>query len=108
MSKIVFRSFQRVIKEEERLRIIKFENYNPAKELSIEKGNTKSLGLIRHRDTGPESKRTMAAIHMEGKRVAMRMRNRAAYTGPLIRNETRPGRNSPVEWKGHQQIGECG
>jgi len=53
MSKIVFRSFQSVIKEGQRLKIIKLENYNSAKELSIEKGNTESLGLIRHQDTGP-------------------------------------------------------
>jgi len=38
VSKIVFRSFQRVIKEGQRLMIIKLENYNSAKELSIEKG----------------------------------------------------------------------
>ena len=41
-----FRSFQRVIKEGQRLMIIKLENYNSAEELSIEKGNTKSLGLV--------------------------------------------------------------
>ena len=100
MSKIVCRSFQGVIKEGQRLMIIELENYNSAKDLSIEKGNTESLGLVLHRDTGPDSKRTMAAVHMEGKRVATRMRNRAAYMWPLIRNETGPGNNSPVEWKG--------
>ena len=46
MSKIVCRSFQRVIKEGERLKIIKLENYNSAEELSIEKGNTEPLGLV--------------------------------------------------------------
>ena len=37
VSKIVCRSFHRVIKEGQRLMIIKLENYNSAKELSIEK-----------------------------------------------------------------------
>ena len=37
MSKIVCRSFQRVIKKGQRLKIIKLENYNSAKELPIEK-----------------------------------------------------------------------
>ena len=45
VSKIVFRSFQRVIKEGQRLMIIELENYNSAEELSIEKGSTKSLDL---------------------------------------------------------------
>ena len=76
-------------------------------ELSIEKGNTELLGLIRHRDTGPDSKRTMAAVCMEGKRVAMRMRDRAAYMRLLIGSETGPGHNGPVERKGHQRKEEC-
>ena len=59
--------------------IIELENYNSAEELSIEKGNTTSLGLIRHRDMGPDSKRTMVAVRMKGKRVATRMRDRAGY-----------------------------
>ena len=46
MSKIVCSSFQRVIKEGQRLMIIELENYNSAEELSIEKGNTKSLDLV--------------------------------------------------------------
>ena len=87
--------------------IIKLGNYNSAKELSIEKGNTKSLGLIRHQNIGPDSKRTTAAVRMEGKRVTTRMRNRATYTRPPIGNETRPGHNGPVERKGHQQKEEC-
>ena len=37
VSKIVCRGFQRVIKEGQRLKIIKLENYNPAKELLIER-----------------------------------------------------------------------
>ena len=53
--------------------IIELENYNSAKELSIEDGKTESLGLVRHWDTGPDGKRTKAAVHMEGKRVAMRI-----------------------------------
>ena len=52
VSKIVCRSFQEVIKEGQRLMIIQLENYNSAEELSIEKGNTESLGLVRHRDKG--------------------------------------------------------
>ena len=40
VSKIVCKSFQGVIKEGQRLMIIELENYNPAKVLSIEKGNT--------------------------------------------------------------------
>src|SRR5882724_9364582 len=98
-SKIVCRSFQRVIKEGQRPMIIELENYNSAEELSIEKGNTKSLGLIQHRDIGPDSKGTKVAVCMEGKRVTMRMRNRATYTGPPIRNDIGPEHNSPVEWK---------
>ena len=43
---MVCSSFQRVIKEGQRLMIIELENYNSAEELSIEKGNTKSLGLV--------------------------------------------------------------
>ena len=43
---IVCKSFQRVIKEGKRLRIIKLENYNSAKELLIKKEDTESLGLI--------------------------------------------------------------
>src|SRR5882724_7889616 len=65
VSKIVCSSFQRVIKEGQRLMIIELENYNSAEELSIEKGNIKLLGLIRHRDKGPDSKRTMAAVRMK-------------------------------------------
>src|SRR5882724_5609081 len=107
VSKIVCSSFQGVIKEGQRLMTIELENYNSAEELSIEKGTTKSLGLIRHWDTGPDSKRTMAAICMEGKRVMTRMRNRTAYTWPPIGNETRPGHNSPVEPQGHQKREEC-
>src|SRR5882724_12331801 len=103
VSKMVCRSFQRVIKEGQRLMIIELENYSSAEELSIENGNTKSLGLIRHWDTGPDSKRTMVAVCMKGKRVATRLRNRAAYMQPPIRNETGPGHNGPVERKGHQQ-----
>src|SRR5882724_1111487 len=103
MSKIVCRSFQGVIKEGQRLMIIELENYNSAKELSIEKENTTSLGLIRHRDTGLNGKRTMVAVHMKGKRVATRTRDRAGYMRRLIRNDTGPGHNGPVEWKGHQQ-----
>ena len=82
--------------------IIELENYNSAKELSIEDRKTESLGLVRHRDTGLDGKGTMVAVHMEGKRIVMRMRNRATYTGPPIRNEMRPRHNGPVEWKGHQ------
>src|SRR5882724_2923714 len=88
VSKIVCSSFQGVIKEGKRLMIIKLENYNSAEELSIENGNTKLLGLVQHRDTGPDSKRTMAAVRIKGKRVATRLRNRAAYMQPPIRNET--------------------
>ena len=47
------------------------------------------------------------AVHMEGKRVAMRMRNRAAYIGSPIGNDMGPEHNGPVEWKGHQQKEEC-
>ena len=64
-----------MLKEGQRLMIIKLEIYNLAEELSIEKGNTKSLGLVRHRDTGLDSKRTMVAVRMKGRRVAMRMRD---------------------------------
>ena len=46
MSKIVCSSFQRVIKEGQRLMIIELENYNSAKELSIEKEYTMPLGLV--------------------------------------------------------------
>src|SRR5882724_3157349 len=46
---MVCSSFQGVIKERQRLMIIELENYNSAEELSIEKGNTTSLGLIQHR-----------------------------------------------------------
>jgi len=45
VSKIVCSSFQRVIKEGQRLMMIELENYNSAKELSIEKGNTMLLSL---------------------------------------------------------------
>ena len=96
-----------MIKEGQRLRMIELGNYNPAEEQSIEKGNTESLGLVRHRDTGPDSKRTMAAVHMEGKRVTIQMRNRAAYMQPPIGHETRPGHDGPVDQKGHQQKEEC-
>jgi len=48
--------------------IIELENYNSAKELSIENRRTESLGLVRHQDTGPDSKGTRAAVRMEGKR----------------------------------------
>ena len=78
-SKIVCRSSQGVIKERQRLMIIELENYNSAKELSTEDRKTESLGLVRNRDTGPDGKRTKAAVCMEGKRVATRMR-----TGPHI------------------------
>jgi len=61
--------------------IIELGNYNSAEELSIEKGNTTSPGLVRHRDTGLGSKRTIAAVRMKGKRVATRMRNRQAICG---------------------------
>ena len=87
--------------------IIELENYNSAEELSIEDRKTESLGLVRHWDTGPHGKRTKAAVHREGKRVATRMRNRAAYTGPPIRNDMGPEHNGPVEQKGHQQKEEC-
>ena len=40
VSKIVCSSCQRVIKEGQRLMIIELENYNSAKELSIENRNT--------------------------------------------------------------------
>ena len=96
-----------MIKEGQRLMIIELENYNSAEELSIKKGNTKSLDLIRHRDTGPDGKRTMAAVHMGGKRVVAKMRDRTAYTQPPIRNETGPGHNGPVEQQGHQQKEHC-
>jgi len=89
VSKIVCSSFQGVIKEGQRLMIIELENYNSAKELSIEKGNTTSLSLIRHRDMGPDHKRTMAAVRMKGKRVAMRMRTGQAICG--FRSGTRRG-----------------
>ena len=46
VSKIVCSSFQRVIKEGQRLMIIKLENYNSAEELLIEKEDTESLGLM--------------------------------------------------------------
>ena len=46
MSEIPCRSFQRVIKEGQRLKIIKLGNYNAATELLIEKGNTELLGLV--------------------------------------------------------------
>ena len=87
--------------------IIQLENYNSAKELSIEKENTMLLGLVRHRDTGMNGKRTMAAVRMKGKRVATRMRDRAIYMWLLIGNETGPGHNGPVEQKGHQQKEVC-
>src|SRR5882724_5707051 len=93
-SKIVCSGFQRVIKEGQRLMIIELENYNSAEELSIEKGNTTSLGLVRHQDTGPDSKRTRVAVCMKGKRVATRMRDRAGYMQLLIGNETGPGHNT--------------
>src|SRR5882724_1552994 len=107
VSKIVCSSFQRVIEEGQRLMIIELENYNSAEELSIEKENTMSLGLVRHRDTGPNGKRTMAAVCMKGKRVAMRMRDRAGYMRLPIGNKMGPGHNSPVEHKGHQQKEVC-
>ena len=94
-----------MIKEGKRLMIIELENYNSAEELSIENGNTKSLGLIQHRNKGPDSKRTMAAIRMKGKRVAMIMRNRAGCMRLPIRNEMGPGLNGPVERKRYQQKG---
>ena len=53
--------------------IIELENYNSAKELLIETEDTESLGLIRHWDIGLDSKGTMVAVHMEGKRVATRV-----------------------------------
>jgi len=87
--------------------IIELENYNSAKELSIEKGNAMSLGLVRHRDTGPNCKRTMVAVHMKGKRVATRMRDRAGYMRLPIGNEMGPGHHGPVGQKGHQQKEEC-
>ena len=87
--------------------IIELENYNSAEELSIEKENTMSLGLVRHRNTGPDSKRTMAADHMKGKRVATRMRDRAGYMRLPIGNEMGSGHNGPVERKGHQQKEVC-
>ena len=96
-----------MIKEGQRLMIIELENYNSAEELSIEKGNTKSLGLVRHQDTEPDSKRTMAAVHMKGKRVATGMRNRAGCMQLPIRNEMGPGYNGPVERKGYQQKEAC-
>src|SRR5882724_1566619 len=102
VSTIVCSSFQRVIKEGQRLMIIELENYNSAEELSIENRRAESLGLVRHRDKGPDSKGTRAAVCMEGKRVATRIRHRVAYTGLPIKNEVRPRPNSPVEWKGHQ------
>src|SRR5882724_11658055 len=104
---MVFSSFQRVIKGGQRLMIIELENYNSAKELSIEKGNITSLGLVRHRDTGPDCKRTMAAVRMKGKRVATRTRDRAGYMRLPIGNETGPGHNGPIERKGHQQKEAC-
>src|SRR5882724_4655201 len=107
MSKIVCRSFQGVIKEGQRLMIIELENYNSAEELSIEKGNTESLGLVRHRDTGLDSKRTTAAVCMKGKRVATRMRNRAGCMWLPIGNEMEAGHNGPVERKGYQQKEAC-
>src|SRR5882724_5055045 len=73
VSKIVCSSFQRVIKEGQRLMIIELENYNSAKELSIEDRKTELLGLVRHQDTGPDGRGTKAAVCMEGKRVAMRI-----------------------------------
>src|SRR5882724_4050064 len=97
VSKIVCSSFQGVIKEGQRLMIIELGNYNSAKELSIEDRKTESLGLVRHRDTGPDGRGTKVAVRMEGKRVMTRMRNRAAYTGPLIRNDMGPEHNGPVE-----------
>ena len=87
--------------------IIELENYNLAKELSIEKGNTTSLGLVQHQDTGPDSKRTMAAVRMKGKRVVTRKRDRAGYMQLPIGNETGPGHNGPVERKRHQQKEAC-
>jgi len=62
-----------VINEGQRLKIIELENYNSAAEILIEKEDTELLGLIQHRDRGPESKGTMVAVCMEGKRVATRM-----------------------------------
>src|SRR5882724_3547434 len=100
VSKIVCSIFQGVIKEGQRLMIIELENYNSAEELSIEKGNIKSLGLVQHWDTGPDSKRTMAAVRMKGKRVAMRMRYRAGCMQLPIGNEMGSGHNGPVEQKG--------
>src|SRR5882724_11360345 len=107
MSKIVCSSFQGVIKEGQRLMIIELENYNSAEELSIETGNIKSLGLVRHRDKGPDSKRTMAAVRIKGKRVATRMRDRAGYMRLPIGNRMGSGHNGPVERKGHQQKEVC-
>ena len=46
--------------------IIELENYNPAKELLIEKRNTGSLELACYRDTGLDGKGSMAATCMKG------------------------------------------
>ena len=73
MSKIVSRGFQRVIKEGQRLKRIELVNYHAAKELLIEKGNTESLGLVQHWDTGPDGKGTTVAVCMEGMRGATRV-----------------------------------
>ena len=56
---------------------------------------------------GPEGKRTTAAVCMEEKRVTTKMRNRATYMWPPIRNKTGPGHNGPVEQQGHQQKEGC-
>ena len=45
-----------MIKKGQRLRRIKLENYNSAKELLIEKENKESLSLVQHRDTGLDGK----------------------------------------------------
>ena len=53
--------------------MIELENYNSAKELLIEKKDTRSPSLVQHWNRGPESKRTRVAVHMEGMRVVMKM-----------------------------------
>ena len=103
MSKIVCRGFQRVIKEGQRLKIIELGNDNAATELLIDTGNAESLGLIQHQDRGPESKRTRAAVCMEGKRVVTRMRNRAAYTWHL----NREGEKTWAHWSCGVEIVGC-
>jgi len=78
------------------------ENYNSAKELSIEDRKTEVAGPRTTSDTGPDGKGTKAAVCIEGKRVATRM-----GTGPHIQGlrsgQYGPEHNGPVERKGHQQ-----